>query len=755
MKITLRLIVSLMSVITLVVTAFTYFQVRHEKKMMLDEIERRATVLSESLQEAIEPVLADPQQKTLTRLVEKFGNRERLVGIAVYDSGLNTLAITKSLAKWLPDPPSEIQDVLSSRIVKTMSWVDPNGHDRHVYLFPLQSPENSPFVLALFHDADHVRIRLKQIWQVGFIRWLIQAFLLCMVTVFVIRWNVMSPLYHAADWIKGLRLGTHGESNAPLSKEIFGPLMKEMSHMAKSLNTARQAAEEEARLRQTQESLWTPERLKEHVKTTLGDNPMFVISNREPYMHIKKGKEIECIVPAGGLITALEPVLRACGGTWIAHGAGDSDSLTVDANDRLRVPPDEPQYTLRRVWLAKEEEDGYYYGFSNEGLWPLCHIAHTRPMFQPNDWESYRRVNEKFAEVTLEDIKNVKEPWVLVQDYHFALLPRMIKEKRPDARVALFWHIPWPNPESFGICPWAREILHGMLGADLMGFHIQYHCNNFLDTVDRFLESRIDWERFAINRRGHTTWVKPFPISIDFSTGSHGQHGQSGLSSKEGLLKELGVKAQFLGVGVDRIDYTKGILERFQGVERFLEKNSQYVGKFTFVELGAPSRTLIKRYHDLMAEIEQEVDRINWKFKTKEWKPIVFLKKHHSHKDIEPYYRAADVCMVTSLHDGMNLVAKEFIAARTDEDGVLILSPFAGAERELRDALIVNPYDSEKTADAIRVSLEMDPEERKNRMRRMRTRVRSYNIYRWAANLMTELDQLPGPVGSKDSGKLL
>jgi trehalose 6-phosphate synthase len=366
-------------------------------------------------------------------------------------------------------------------------------------------------------------------------------------------------------------------------------------------------------------------------------------------------------------------------------------------------------------------------------------------VFKPEDWNFYQTVNGKFAEAVLEEIENDKEPMVLIQDYHFALLPRLIKEKRPDARIALFWHIPWPNPESFGICPWSREILHGMLGADLIGFHIQYHCNNFLDTVDRFLESRIDWDRFSVNRQGHATWVKPFPISIDFTTGSHGQHSDTTIPQKEQLFKELGIKAQILGVGVDRIDYTKGIVERFRGVERFLEKNPNYVGKFTFVELGAPSRTLIKRYHDLIAEIEEEVDRINWKFKTKEWKPIVFLKKHHSHKEIEPFYRAADVCLVTSLHDGMNLVAKEFIASRSDEEGALILSPFAGAERELRDALIVNPYDSEKTADAILAAIEMDPDERKARMRRMRLKIRSNNIYRWAANFLTELDQVPTP----------
>jgi trehalose 6-phosphate synthase len=436
-------------------------------------------------------------------------------------------------------------------------------------------------------------------------------------------------------------------------------------------------------------------------------------------------------------------VLKACGGTWIAHGSGDADREVVDAQNKIRVPPEEPQYVLKRVWLTKEEEKGYYYGFSNEGFWPLCHIAHTRPSFRAEDWDHYQIVNKKFAQAVLEELENAEEPMILIQDYHFALLPRLIKEERPDARVALFWHIPWPNPESFGICPWRRELLHGMLGADLIGFHIQFHCNNFLDTVDRFLESRIDWEHFAVERGGQTTLVKPFPISIAFPGQSHALLANNTVKpNKENLLKDLGVKGKYLGVGVDRIDYTKGILERFKGIERFFEKYSAYQGKFTFVELGAPSRTHIKEYHNLMAAVEEEADRINWRFKTKEWQPIVFLKKHHSHEEIRPFYETADLCMVTSLHDGMNLVAKEFVSARDGETGVLILSQFTGASRELRDALIVNPYDIEEMAEAIRMSLEMDIEEQKGRMRGMRETLRNRNIYYWAVDLITALAQV-------------
>jgi trehalose 6-phosphate synthase len=333
---------------------------------------------------------------------------------------------------------------------------------------------------------------------------------------------------------------------------------------------------------------------------------------------------------------------------------------------------------------------------------------------------------------------------LLVQDYHFALLPRMVKEVRPDARIAIFWHIPWPNPEAFGICPWQRELLDGLLGADLIGFHTQAHCNNFLETVDAVLESRIEWERFAVKRRDHLTFVQPFPISVDFRQAQHEDEpvNSSPYDLRASLLRNLGVEASFLGIGVDRIDYTKGIIERFRGVESFLEKSPSYRGSFTFVQIGAPSRTTIPRYHDLIDEVEAEAARINAKYATGTWKPIVLLTRHHSHSEILPYYRAADLCMVTSLHDGMNLVAKEFVASRIDGEGALILSQFTGATRELRDAIIVNPYDTEQLGDAIREALEMKAEDRQTRMRHMRQIVREHNVYRWAGNLLTELSEI-------------
>lgn len=501
--------------------------------------------------------------------------------------------------------------------------------------------------------------------------------------------------------------------------------------------------------------MWTADRLAIHVRARLEDGRLFVVSNREPYMHTRQGKLVEVDVPPSGLVTAIEPVLRACDGTWLAHGSGNADPETVDEHDRLLVPPDDPRYTLRRIWLSKEEEEGYYYGFANEGLWPLCHIAHTRPLFRANDWKYYQEVNRKFADAVLEEMDSIRRPVVLVQDYHFALLPAMIKQRRHDARVAIFWHIPWPNPEAFGICPWQRELVEGLLGADLIGFHIQSHCTNFLQTVDRIVESRTDWEHSAVQRLNHHTTVRPYPVSVDFahlSADADARH-ESAYEERAALLRALGVKAALMGVGVDRMDYTKGILERFLAVEQFLEKYPRYQGVFTFVQIGAPSRTHIKRYHDLQAEIVAEADRINWRFQADRWKPIILLNRQHGHKEIESYYRAADLCLVTSLHDGMNLVAKEFVATRHDERGVLILSCFTGAAGELRDALQVNPYDTNQTAEAIREALEMPAEEKQIRMRRMRKLVRERNVYGWAGSLIGDLCEVRLDVADGDGDR--
>jgi len=747
MKITIRLIVSLIFVIALVAVVFSFYQVRAEKARLTSDLERRAIILAESLQESVIPLMQSNSLSRLNRLVERFGNRERLTGVVVFDKQGNALASTPDLKQNIPQPFSQaVSSITETRPVD--GFMDINNKKAYIYTLPLSVEDKPVGILAIFHDASYIDVRLLEIWKHNLLRFLTLSILIVIITLLIVRWSITGPIAQFAEWTRELRMGKNKVSHMVTSVrgDVLAPLVTEVTQLAKSLATARARAEEEARLRVQTESLWTANRLNEHIRVELEGKKLFLISNREPYMHVKDGRNIKCIIPAGGLVTALDPVMRICDGVWIAHGSGDVDREIVDAYDKLRVPPEEPAYTLKRVWLTKEEEDGYYYGFSNEGLWPLCHITHTRPIFRLDDWVYYQKVNEKFAEALLNEIADEESPLVLIQDYHLALLPLLVKEKRPDVRVAIFWHIPWPNPEAYGICPWHQEILIGMLGADIVGFHIQFHCNNFLDTIDRFLESKIDWEQFSVDRGGHTTLVKPFPISVGFENISD---KNSAIKEREPLrktiFKEINLHTKYLGVGVDRIDYTKGIPERFRAIERFLEKYPEFVGEFTFIELGAPSRTHIKRYRDLMTEVEEMVDKINWRFQTKGWKPIVFLKAHHSHEEINRFYKASDICMVTSLHDGMNLVAKEFVVSRDDEDGVLILSQFTGASRELKDAVIINPYDIEALADAIFLSLKMDSDERSERMRRMRAVVKEHNIYRWAGNLITTLARLRIP----------
>lgn len=755
----LRLILALIVTITLVSVSSAYYLVRTERKSLRSDLERRAVVLADSLAGNVEPILEKGSIKSLQGLVDRFSNRERLEGVAVFNMQLDPLAQSSGLSQLLPVLPDAVNQAVADRH-KHSEFIRSRQGLLHVYAEPLRAKDEDVGVLIIVHDASYIDRQTSGVWQNAFLRVLIQVFLIVFITVIIVHWSVAGPITRAAQWMRALRTGKVIPPPASISDlEMFKPLGKEMEGIAESLTAARWAATREAQLREAVEALWTSERLSVHVRSKLRNSRLFVVSNREPYSHVRQGKKIEVVVPASGLVTALEPILRSCDGTWIAHGSGDADRETVDTHDHTRVPPEEPRYTLRRVWLSKQEEQGYYYGFANEGLWPLCHIAHTRPIFRASDWHYYQAANERFAEAVLEEIRDSEAPVLLVQDYHFALLPRLVKSQRPDARVAIFWHIPWPNFEGFAICPWQRELLAGLLGADLIGFHIRSHCTNFLQTVDRTLESRIDWEHFAVNREGHRTVLRPFPISVDFPEPARIHSDQdSDYLNKVALLQEIGVDALLLGIGVDRVDYTKGILERFLAIERMLEKHLEYQKRFTFIQIGAPSRTHIKRYHDLLAEVEAEAERINWRFQVGNWKPIIFLKRHYNHREILRFYRAADICLVTSLHDGMNLVAKEFVAARDDEQGVLILSRFTGAARELLDAILINPYDIDNTADAIHIALEMDPDERSARMRRLRKLVSEQNIYRWAGNLIAELCEvrldLPKQIDSEQRNTL-
>jgi trehalose 6-phosphate synthase len=488
--------------------------------------------------------------------------------------------------------------------------------------------------------------------------------------------------------------------------------------------------------------VWTPARLKQTLNRYLHGERIVILANREPYIHERtEDGSARVRYPASGLVTALEPVLRACSGTWVAHGSGSADRDVVDRHDRVRVPPGEESYFIRRVWLSAEEERGYYYGFANEGLWPLCHIAHARPLFRNEDWRCYQTVNQKFADAVCDEVDS-DDPIVLVQDYHFALAPRLIRERLPRATVIMFWHVPWANPQRFGICPWRRELLEGMLGASIVGFHTRVDCNSFVDSVERVLEARIDRERNAVVQRGRYTLVRPYPIALEWPT-RWGKEAPPVEECRSEVFSELDLPpGSLLGVGVDRLDYTKGVEERLLAVERLLERSPELIGRFTFVQLAAPSRTTIDRYRELNDDVERVAERINQRFGQRGYRPIALLRSHHEPPEVFRYYRAADVCYVSSLHDGMNLVAKEFVAARDDEDGVLVLSQFTGAARELTEALIVNPYDLEEASAALAAALGMSREERRDRMRAMRAFVAEFNVYRWAGRMLVDAGRL-------------
>jgi trehalose 6-phosphate synthase len=415
----------------------------------------------------------------------------------------------------------------------------------------------------------------------------------------------------------------------------------------------------------------------------------------------------------------------------------------VDEKGKIGLPEGDPKYTLRRVWLTRKEENGYYYGLSNKSLWPLCHIVYTRPTFSRQDWELYKVVNKRFCDTVLEEAKG-ERTIVFIQDYHLALLPRMLKNERPDFTLIHFWHIPWPNREAFRIFPWSEELLDGLLGNDILGFHIQHHCNNFLERVDRGVEARVDYDHFRIFRGGRPTYVRPFPISVDFHQIGLDVTSPEVEKRRRGFLKELGegILETKIYVGADRIDYTKGIPERLRAFDLMLKRRPELQSKVSLLQLGAPSRTHIEAYRRIEDEIDNLVDEINWQHQNEEWTPIRFLRAHHDYYAVLAAYRMANILMVTSLHDGMNLVAKEFVSARTDNDGVLLLSQYTGAARELPEAILVNPYDADRLADEMYNAFKMSENKRRTRMKRMRIHVRKNNVFQWVHNIFEESEKV-------------
>ncbi len=486
---------------------------------------------------------------------------------------------------------------------------------------------------------------------------------------------------------------------------------------------------------------WSPAMLRRVLGQRLPGAEVIVVSNREPYIHNREGDSIVLQTPASGLVAAIEPIMRACGGTWLAHGSGTADREMVDRFDHIRVPPSQPSYVLRRIWLTEAEQNGYYYGLANEGLWPLCHMAFVRPQFRQDDWARYKLINARYAQAIVSEAKR-PDPIILVQDYHFALLPAMLRTKLPNATIITFWHIPWPNPETFGICPWKEEIIAGLLGSSIIGFHTRFHCNNFLDTVDRFMEAHSDRVHSAITFRGGETLVRPYPISIEWPpTAMQGQ--KSIPECRSSVRKRFGIPDDVrLGVGIERFDYTKGIIDRLRAIDAFLSSHREWKGRLSFLQVAAPTRSKLAAYSGLQQEAAELVQEINARHGSASYQPIVLVVRHFEPHEIFELFRAADFCIVSSLHDGMNLVAKEFVAARDDMQGVLLLSEFAGAARELSEALIVNPYDIRNMVEAIEAALVMPEAEQRERMRLMREIVRFRNVYRWAGQMLLDAAEL-------------
>ncbi len=736
-----RLVLSVAPILIIITVGFAIFgiiQARFVEERLLEEVRRKAKVVAESMELSVQQALVTGNVRSARRIAEKFEDRKRLQGCVIYDDKGRIVAITKRFAGWKDVDRPYLATVLQEQ--KPRGGVEKTA-DFSVYSYVLPILDDDGRLLGMaevIYDTSFVFTKLTDTWKKTSIILISLLVIVLVISLFTHRRFFVLPVSRLTEWFQHFQKGETDDRHPIEKTGELGRLASEVEQVALSLRVARKSIIDEAQERVEEDELWTEGKLRDLVRARLGENLLFVVSNREPYIHYVEEAtgEARCMWPASGVVTALDPVLRACGGTWVAHGSGSADSRFVNSRNKVGVPPGNEQYILKRVWLNKEEEEGYYYGFSNEGLWPLSHNTHTRPIFRETDWQTYKRVNQKFADSLIEELP-ATNPFVFIQDYHFALLPGIIKEKRPDARVALFWHIPWPNAENFGVCPYQKEILEGMLGCDLIGFHVQYHCNNFLETVGRVLEARVDAERFSVIRAGRETYVKPFPIGVDCSV--FGEPHKSDTVQLEKLRKDFCLDGKRVIVGVDRIDYTKGLEERMRAFDRLLEKYPQYRGKVTFIQVGSPSRTHIKRYHDLMGEVDEVVEKINWKYSEGDWKPIIYQKRQFSPHEIKPLYLIADVCIVSSLHDGMNLVAKEFISSKNDLSGMLVLSRFTGAARELGDAVQVNPYAIEEFAEGIHQALSMTAEERAGRMENMRRVVTKNSVYKWAASIISEL----------------
>ena len=702
-----------------------YFAMPHVDRMLAEwfrgDIELRASLIEGSMEERLVDLVGRHDKTGVRKYLAHVATDKRISAILVCDAD-GTL-----FYRTAPTPP-EISCALKAAPSPGASQIVllPSG-PMHVAGFLVARPDKPALTVFVAHDLGFAASR-----QTRARRYLIAFTAVSVVVlgllVVLIAWFMLKRW--AAILIGDIR--SRRFLDDAHSSSVSMPVLSQVRQVMREI-------EESQRLEIDYRENWTAQALHQVVHDQLRAPQMIVVSNREPYIH-SRGADGRLLVelPASGMVTALEPIVRACAGIWIAHGSGTADRQVVDIHDRIRVPPSDPAYLLRRVWLTQQEEEGYYYGFSNEGLWPLCHLAYVRPAFRESDWKTYQEVNQKFAAVVTREAREAN-PVVLIQDYHFALLPRLVRERKPEATIVLFWHIPWPNAETFGVCPWKHEMLLHLLSADILGFHTRHHCHNFLATVDRFVECQIDHEHMTVTLQGRVCQVVPYPISIEWPPRQL-ESLPPVAQCRMDVRRRHGIgDGVTLGLGVERWDFTKGIIERFQAVEILLERRPHLRGKVTLLQIAAPSRSRLPAYQMLQEQTLTEMKRINEKFGADSWQPIILVDTQQTPEVVWELYRAADFCIVNSLHDGMNLVAKEFAAARDDEDGVLILSTFAGASRELLEALLVNPFDVSETAAAIETAIAMPRDQRRERMQLMRRTVKENNVYRWAGRMLMDV----------------
>lgn len=720
MRLSLRFVLPLAVVLALLAYAVIPLVDRLTLKWFVRDLDSRSHLIARTIEPTLPALLGPESSGKLLSVFHRMIQDERLYALGFCDLDHKLVHRTVTFPDAIGCSDSTAEDDDESIMVEL-----PQG-SVHVAAVPLRAAGKQFGTLILLHDMSWVERRSTDTkWYLFYLFAMIGG-VISLVTVLVahLSWR---------GWVTDVRALLRGKGRV----NPLGQSDAELQPVAQDLRRLMQDLASDHRMRDESQVSWSPTALRTILREQLAGDEILIVSNRQPYIHNWRGAKIDIQLPASGLVTALEPVMRACSGVWIAHGNGSADRDVVDHRDHVRVPPDAPAYDIRRVWMSPDEEMGYYYGFANEGLWPLCHVAHVRPVFRSSDWKQYVEINERFARAVLEEAKT-DNPVVLVQDYHFALLPKMIRDRLPNSTIITFWHIPWPNGELYGICPWRDEILEGLLGSSILGFHTPTHCNNFLDSVDRCLEARVDRHSSTISYGGKLTAVNAYPISIEWP--SRWAKDQRPIAECRAYIRDRdGIDHERrIGIGVDRLDYTKGILERLMAVERLLELQPEWIGHFSFIQIAAPSRAIIDQYQHFNAQVTALAETINRRFSRDGYQPIYLKIEHHEPADVFTYYRGSDVCLVTSLHDGMNLVAKEFLSARDDEQGVLILSQFAGAAGELPEALVVNPYNIDQCAAALHLALTMSTDDQRTRMSSMRNLVQEFNVYRWAGRMLMD-----------------